>query len=196
MKVLLGLGNPGREYEATRHNVGWWVLDHLADVWRLAPWRPSGDALAADGVVEGRKVRLLKPQTFYNRSGDALRPFLRRPFWAPQSDLLVVCDDVALPVGTLRVRPKGSAGGSNGLKSIERTLGHQEYPRLRIGTQPAGDDAPVGDLVDFVLSPFDEVERREVVDLFPRAADACAVWLRDGVVAAMNKHNGQAPTKP
>jgi PTH1 family peptidyl-tRNA hydrolase len=137
LKVILGLGNPGREYEATRHNVGWWVLDHLADVWRLGEWRTDGDALAVSGAVAGHKVRLLKPQTYYNLSGQALRPFLKRPFWAPQSDLLVVGDDVALPVGTFRVRPRGSAGGSNGLKSIERTLGHQDYPRLRVGTRPA-----------------------------------------------------------
>ncbi len=196
MKVILGLGNPGREYEATRHNVGWWVLDHLADVWRLDGWRTEGDALAASGVVAGHKVRLLKPQTFYNRSGDALRPFLRRPFWAPQTDLLVACDDVALPVGTYRVRPQGSAGGSNGLKSIERTLGHQNYPRLRVGTQPAAGDGAVGDLVAFVLSPFDPVERREVEALFPRLADACDVWLREGVTAAMNRHNGRAQGQP
>ena len=195
MKVILGLGNPGREYEATRHNVGWWVLDHLADVWRLGDWRAGGDALAVSGVVAGRQVRLLKPQTFYNLSGQALRPFLARPFWAPQSDLLVVGDDVALPVGTFRVRPRGSAGGSNGLKSIERALGHQDYPRLRVGTRPA-DERAVGDLVEFVLSPFDEVERREVVELFPRLADASETWLRDGVVAAMNKHNGQAQGNP
>jgi PTH1 family peptidyl-tRNA hydrolase len=196
LKVILGLGNPGREYEATRHNVGWWVLDHLADVWRLDAWRRDGDALAITGVVAGHKVRLLKPQTFYNLSGQVLRPFLRRPFWAPQADLLVVGDDVALPVGTFRIRPQGSAGGSNGLKSIERTLGHQQYPRVRVGTRPRDDAREIGDLAEFVLSPFDAVERQEVVDLFPRVVDACEVWLREGVVAAMNKHNGQAQAKP
>jgi PTH1 family peptidyl-tRNA hydrolase len=195
LKVILGLGNPGREYEATRHNVGWWVLDHLADVWRFDAWRREGDALGVTGVVAGHKVRLLKPQTYYNRSGDVLRPFLARPFWAPQTDLLVVCDDVALPVGAFRIRPQGSAGGSNGLKSIEHTLRHQQYPRVRVGTHPR-DDRGIGDLVDFVLSPFDAVERQEVLDLFPRVVDACEVWLRDGVVAAMNKHNGQAQAKP
>lgn len=191
MKVVLGLGNPGEEYRDTRHNVGWVVLDHLADVWRFDPWRRDGDALATTGLVGTTKVRLLKPQTYYNRSGDALRPFLKRPFWAPQTDLLVVGDDVAIPVGTYRLRPQGSAGGSNGLKSVERTLGHQNYPRLRVGTKPAGDDREVGNLVDFVLSPFDAVERREIEDLRPRLVDACEVWLRDGIVAAMNKHNGQ-----
>ena len=191
MKVILGLGNPGEEYQGTRHNVGWVVLDHLADVWRFDPWRRDGDSLATTGLVGTTKVRLLKPQTYYNRSGDALRPFLRRPFWAPQTDLLVVCDDVAIPVGTYRIRPQGSAGGSNGLKSIERTLGHQHYPRLRVGTRPEDERREVGNLVDFVLSPFGQLERRQVEDLLPRLVDACEVWLRDGVVAAMNQHNGQ-----
>ncbi|MDF1505441.1 aminoacyl-tRNA hydrolase [Roseisolibacter sp. H3M3-2] len=187
----MGLGNPGREYEATRHNVGWWVLDHLADVWRFDGWRPAGDALVAAGLVDGAKVRLVKPQTYYNRSGDALRPYLRQPFWAPAADLLVVCDDVALPVGRYRVRPQGSAGGSNGLKSIEHTLRSQAYPRLRIGTRPS-DDRALGDLAEFVLSPFDPIERQEVGALLPKLVDACATWLREGTLAAMNKHNANA----
>ena len=115
MKVILGLGNPGDKYEATRHNVGWWVLDHLADVWRFDPWRRDGDALVANGLVGAHKVRLVKPQTYYNLSGSVLRTYVRRPFWAAKTDLFVVCDDVALPVGRYRIRPQGSAGGSNGL---------------------------------------------------------------------------------
>jgi PTH1 family peptidyl-tRNA hydrolase len=189
LKVILGLGNPGDKYEATRHNVGWWVLDHLADVWRFDSWRRDGESLTATGLVGPHKVRLVKPQTYYNLSGAALKPFLRRPFWAPMTDLLVVCDDVALPVGRFRLRAKGSAGGSNGLKSIERALGTQEYPRLRIGTRPADDGRGVGSLVDFVLSPFDRVERAEIEELMPRLAGACETVVREGVVAAMNKYN-------
>jgi peptidyl-tRNA hydrolase, PTH1 family len=189
LKVILGLGNPGAQYEATRHNVGWWVLDHLADVWRFDGWRRDGESLTSTGHLGPHKVRLVKPQTYYNLSGAALNPFLRRPFWAPMTDLLVVADDVALPVGRFRLRPKGSAGGSNGLKSIERALGTQEYPRLRIGTKPADEQRAMGDLAEFVLSPFDPVEQREVLELFPRIADACATVLRDGIVAAMNKFN-------
>ena len=134
-------------------------------------------------------MRLVKPQTYYNLSGAALRPYLRRPFWAPMTDLLVVCDDVALPVGRFRLRPKGSAGGSNGLRNIEQALGTQEYPRLRVGTRPPDVEQVAGDLADFVLSPFDEVERREVLELFPRIAAACEAVVADGVVAAMNKYN-------
>lgn len=189
MKVLLGLGNPGREYEATRHNVGWWVLDHLADVWRFDGWRKDGDALATTGLVGSTKVRLVKPQTYYNLSGAVLRPYLRKPFWAPATDLLVVCDDVALPVGRFRLRPQGSAGGSNGLKSIERTLGSQNYPRLRIGTRPVDEQREIGNLADFVLSPFDAVERQDILALMPKLVDACETWLREGTLAAMNKHN-------
>ena len=189
MKVILGLGNPGAKYEMTRHNVGWWVLDHLADVWRFDAWRRDGDALVSNGTVGPFKTRLVKPQTFYNLSGSALRPYLRRAFWAPQSDLLVVCDDVALPVGRFRLRPSGSAGGSNGLKSIEGTLKTQDYPRLRIGTRPLDEGREIGDLADFVLSPFDAVERTDVLELFPKLAGACETWVRAGVVAAMNQYN-------
>ena len=192
MKVILGLGNPGREYEATRHNVGWWVLDHLADVWRFDGWRTDGDALTASGLVGSVKVRLVKPQTYYNRSGTVLTPYLRKPFWAPAIDLLVVCDDVALPVGRYRLRPQGSAGGSNGLKSIERTLGSQDYPRLRIGTRPVDEQRDLGNLADFVLSPFDPIERQEVLDLMPKLADASDCWVREGILPAMNKHNSNA----
>ena len=191
MKLLLGLGNPGPRYEGTRHNVGWGVLDHLADVWRFDGWRRDGDGLVAQGPVGTHRVRLLKPQTYYNLSGDALRPYLRRPFWSPVSDLLVVCDDVAIPVGSYRLRPQGSAGGSNGLRSLERAIGHQNYPRLRIGTRPVDPQRELGNLADFVLSPFDPVERQEVAELVPRLVDACELWLREGIVAAMNRHNGQ-----
>ena len=192
MKVILGLGNPGREYEATRHNVGWWVLDLLADVWRFDGWRTDGDALTATGLVGSTKVRLVKPQTYYNRSGSVLSPYLRKPFWAPAIDLLVVCDDVALPVGRYRLRPQGSAGGSNGLKSIERTLRSQDYARLRIGTRPVDEQRVLGNLADFVLSPFDPIERQDILDLMPKLADASDSWLREGILPAMNKHNSNA----
>ena len=192
MKVILGLGNPGAKYEMTRHNVGWWVLDHLADVWRFDGWREDGEALVSNGMLGPHKLRLVKPQTYYNLSGQVLRPFLRRAFWAPQTDLLVVCDDVALPVGRFRIRQSGSAGGSNGLKSIEGTLKTQEYPRLRIGTRPVDERRELGDLADFVLSPFGKIERQEVLDLFPRVGGACETWAREGIIAAMNQFNSNS----
>jgi len=189
LKVILGLGNPGREYEQTRHNVGWWVLDHLADVWRLAGWRRDGETLTLGGTFAGRPVRLVKPQTYMNLSGQVLRPYLRRPAWSAASDLMVIVDEVAIPLGTYRLRARGSAGGHNGLKDVERALGTQVYPRLRVGIKPA-DERRIGDLSNFVLSPFGKDERSVVVDLLPRLQDAIEIWMRDGIVTAMNAHNG------
>ena len=190
MKLVVGLGNPGPEYETTRHNVGWWVVDHLADVWRFPPWRAAPDARATDSAVEGRRVRLLEPLTYMNLSGDALSPYLHRPFWSVANDLLVVVDDVALPVGTFRFRAKGSAGGHNGLRSIEGALGTSEYARLRIGV---GRSAPVPGAVlrDFVLGAFDRDEADAVRGLLPALQAGITTWIVDGVVAAMNRHPGR-----
>jgi peptidyl-tRNA hydrolase, PTH1 family len=189
LKVILGLGNPGREYEQTRHNVGWWVLDHLADVWRLDGWRRDGETLTLSGTFAGHPVRLVKPQTYMNLSGQVLRPYLRRPAWSAASDLMVIVDEVAIPLGTYRLRARGSAGGHNGLKDVERALGTQVYPRLRVGIKPA-DERRIGDLSNFVLSPFGRDERSVVLDLLPRLQDAIEIWMRDGIVTAMNAHNG------
>ena len=189
MKVILGLGNPGPEYERTRHNVGWWVLDHLADVWRFDGWKRDGDARVATGLVGTTKVRLIKPQTYYTLSGNVLRPYLKRPFWAAATDLLVIGDDVAIPVGTFRLRAKGSAGGSNGLRSIEGVLRTQEYPRLRIGTRPADERRDTGPLRDFVLSDFGKLEEREVRELFPAITAMVETWMKEGTEKAMSRHN-------
>src|SRR5205823_12072856 len=126
LKVIVGLGNPGKEYERTRHNVGWWVVDHLADVWHFDGWRRDGDARVANGRVGQATVRLVKPQTYMNLSGSVLRPYLRRLGWSPHSDLLVVVDEAALPLGSFRFRASGRPAGHNGLKSIEGALGHQD----------------------------------------------------------------------
>jgi peptidyl-tRNA hydrolase, PTH1 family len=195
LKVILGLGNPGREYEHTRHNVGWWVLDHLADVWRLDGWRRDGETLTRAGTFANQAVRLVKPLTYMNLSGQALRPYLRRPSWSAASDLMVVVDEVAIPLGTYRLRARGSAGGHNGLRDLESTLGTQVYPRLRVGIKPL-DDRRLGDLAGFVLSPFSSDERPVVIELLPRLQDAIEIWLRDGIIKAMNIHNGDGKTKP
>ena len=190
MKVILGLGNPGREYEHTRHNVGWWVLDHLADVWRFDGWRKDGEAMTSTGVVRGLKVRLVKPLTYMNLSGQVLRPYLRRPFWAAKSDLLVIVDDVAIPVGTYRIRAKGSAGGHNGLKSVEHHLKTQDYPRLRIGVGPGENRSFGGDLADFVLSKVGKQEEADIRALMETFVGAVETWLVDGVEVTMNRYNG------
>ena len=197
MKVILGLGNPGRQYEATRHNVGWWVLDHLADVWHFEGWKRDGDAMVATGTVAGTRTRLIKPLTYMNLSGAVLKNYLRRPFWAAGKDLLVVVDDVALPVGRYRIRARGSAGGHNGLRSIEGALGNQEYARLRIGVGPSEERRNVyHDLADFVLAPFARDEREEIIELIPKIESAIGTWLREGVERAMNAHNKSGDPAP
>ena len=189
MKVILGLGNPGKEYANTRHNVGWWVLDHLADMWRLDGWRKDGEALTSSGSVGAIKVRLVKPQTFMNLSGAVLKPWLRRPFWAAATDLLVISDEVQLPVGTYRFRARGSAGGHNGLKSIEQALGSQEYARLRIGVGPSDPQRRVGDLADFVLGEFGKQEAADTRALLPTFDTALQQWAKDGIGPVMNTFN-------
>jgi PTH1 family peptidyl-tRNA hydrolase len=190
LKVILGLGNPGRQYESTRHNVGWWVLDHLADVWHFEGWKRDGESLVSNGTIAGARARLIKPLTYMNQSGGLLRNYLQRPYWAPAKDLIVVVDDVALPVGRYRIRARGSAGGHNGLKSIEMAVGNQEYPRLRIGVGPSEERKNVyHDLADFVLAPFARDERDEIISLLPRVSAAIETWAREGADRAMNAHN-------
>ena len=196
MKVIVGLGNPGREYAATRHNVGWWLIDHLADVWHFDGWKKDAESHIANGVVEGVKVRLVKPQTYMNLSGQALKNFVRRPFWSPAKDLLIVVDEVQLPVGRIRIRPQGSAGGHNGLKSVEHALGTREYARLRIGVGPSEERKGIyTNLADFVLAPFARDEKEDILALMPQLTSTVEIWLRDGVEKAMNIHNRRPKTE-
>lgn len=186
MKVVVGLGNPGPEYDATRHNVGWWVLDRLAYDWRLGSFRRHGRALCVGGTAAGHAVKLMKPLTYVNRSGDALRPLLGDEAFEPSRDLLVVVDDAALDVGRVRLRPRGSPGGHNGLKSISAALGSDEYSRLRLGVGIKPEDT---DLADWVLSPMPEQDEDVVVGLLPGLTEAVEVWLTEGAEAAMNRYN-------
>lgn len=190
MKVIVGLGNPGKEYERTRHNVGWWMVDHLADVWQFDVWRKDGEARVADGRVGNVRVRLIKPQTYMNLSGAVLRPYLRRPFWSAATDLMVVVDEVALPLGRYRFRADGSAGGHNGLKSIEATLKSRTYPRMRIGIGP-DNERQVGNLSDFVLDNFGKAETTTVRDLLPVLTEATELWLKEGIAPVMNRYSGK-----
>jgi PTH1 family peptidyl-tRNA hydrolase len=190
MKVIVGLGNPGKEYERTRHNVGWWMVDHLADVWQFDAWRKDGEARVADGRVGNVRVRLIKPQTYMNLSGAVLRPYLRRPFWSAATDLMIVVDEVALPIGRYRFRADGSAGGHNGLKSIEATLKSRTYPRMRIGIGP-DNQRQVGNLSDFVLDNFGKMETATVKELLPVLTGALELWLKEGITPVMNKFPGK-----
>jgi PTH1 family peptidyl-tRNA hydrolase len=192
MKLIVGLGNPGKEYVDTRHNVGWWVIDHLAGVWRFEGWRKDQNSLVSDGRVGNQRVRLVKPQTYMNLSGGILRPYLRRETWEVARDLLIIVDEVALPVGRFRLRARGSAGGHNGLKSIEGAVGSQEYARLRIGVGPAPDRKRERDLADYVLDRMGKGERKEVEALFPDLVASAETWIRDGVDLAMTRFNRKA----
>lgn len=195
MKLVIGLGNPGREYEKTRHNVAWLLLDYVASQWRADDWRRDGDSRVSDARLGGTRVRLVKPQTYMNLSGQVLRPYQRRESWSGATDLLVVVDDVSLPLGRYRLRAQGSAGGHNGLKSIEAALGTREYARMRIGIKPE-DPERVGYLSDFVLAPFAKSERAVVDELLPKLTDAIEIWIKDGIIAAMNAHNRRSPSAP
>jgi len=189
MKVIVGLGNPGKEYERTRHNVGWWVVDHLADVWRFDGWKKDNDARVATGMVGNAKVRLIKPLTYMNLSGAALRPYLRRSFWSAATDLMIVVDEAALPLGRYRFRAKGSAGGHNGLKSVEGAVGSQEYSRLRIGIAPE-EPRERGVLKDFVLDDFGKREEAVIRDLMPVFTEALELWIKSGITPVMNRFTG------
>lgn len=190
MKVILGLGNPGKEYAKTRHNVGFWMADFLAETWRFDGWRKDGEALTTSGLVGNVKVRLVKPQTYMNLSGAVLKPWLRRPFWSARTDLMVVVDEVQLGTGTYRFRARGSAGGHNGLKSVEQALKSQEYPRLRIGVGPAEPERRIGDLADYVLGDFGKGEAEAVRALLPTLETALRRWTAEGIERVMNEYSG------
>jgi PTH1 family peptidyl-tRNA hydrolase len=181
------VGNPGPEYDDTRHNAGFILADHLAARWRLLPFRREGRARVVRGAVGDVAVQLLKPQTYVNRTGGALAPLRDDPEFDPARDLLVLVDEAALPLGRFRLRARGSPGGHNGLKSIEGALRSPEYARLRIGVGPV----PEGydDLADYVLDRFDPEERVLLTELLDPMAEAVECWLAEGIDAAMNKHN-------
>ena len=193
MKVIVGLGNPGKAYEHTRHNVGWWVVDHLADVWHFDPWKRDGEARVTSGSLGRTRVRLVKPQTYMNLSGSVLRSYLRRPYWSPAIDLMIVVDEVALPLGRYRFRAKGSAGGHNGLKSVETAVGSQEYARLRVGIAPE-DPQRRGDLSDFVLDNFGKHEADVVRSLMPTLTTALELWVSSGIAPVMTRFTGAGTT--
>lgn len=187
MKLVVGLGNPGRAYAHTRHNAGWAVLDEMARrhgaVFRRSWRRPvQSTKLAMEGVGS---LELVKPLTFMNRSGTVL-PGLMRPGGLAAKDLIVVADDVNLPLGKLRIRPKGGAGGHNGLKSVMEHLGSEDYIRVRVGV---GEQEEGTSLKDHVLERMGAGERRVLAEAVARAADALEHILAHGVDSAMNEYN-------
>ena len=186
MKVVIGLGNPGPEYDATRHNVGWWLVDRLAYDWDFGPFKREGRAFVSEGSVGEESLWLMKPTTYMNRSGLALRPLRQVEDFDPSADLLVVVDDAALDVGRVRFRPEGGAGGHNGLKSMSGALQSNEYARLRIGVGQKPEEV---DLSDWVLAPMPDEDEDVVVELLPDLTEAVEAWIGEGVEAAMNRFN-------
>jgi peptidyl-tRNA hydrolase, PTH1 family len=195
MKVIVGLGNPGAKYAGTRHNVGFEVVDYLAAAPGCTPFREKYEAFVAELKEGDETILLIKPLTFMNLSGRAVRAVLDF-YKLPLEQVLIVCDDFNLPLGKLRIRAKGSHGGQNGLRNILEQLGTDGYSRLRIGV---GQPGP-GDAVDHVLSKFKPGERKAVEDAIAVAAQAALTWIRQGTEAAMNRFNGgddpQAERKP
>jgi peptidyl-tRNA hydrolase, PTH1 family len=193
MKLVVGLGNPGPKYEGTRHNIGYAVVDYLAAAPGVGRWRRRFESQVAEAVEASEPVLLIKPETFMNLSGRAVREALDF-YKLASADLLVVCDDIALPLGKLRARSKGSDGGQKGLRSIQEMLGTPEYSRLRIGVGSPGEH---WDAADYVLSRFKPAERKAVEDAVAQAAQAVLVWVRRGIDACMNQFNADPqPEKP
>ena len=185
MKFLIaGLGNIGPEYELTRHNIGFLALDFLADA-KKTEFRSSRLAFSAECKHKGRNVQLIKPTTYMNLSGKAVRYWLEQMKISPEN-LMVVVDDIALPFGKIRIRAKGSAAGHNGLTDIENVLGTNAYPRLRIGI---GDDFSRGRQVDYVLSRFNDNELEELPLIFQRVNEAILSFVTIGLERTMNLYN-------
>jgi PTH1 family peptidyl-tRNA hydrolase len=187
MKVICGLGNPGQRYLLTRHNVGFRVVDLLADRWGLTGHgrvREGAATLETSLPEPIGRVLLVKPQRFMNLSGSALKAAMRQTEADAATDLLVICDDIDLPLGKVRLRRSGSAGGHNGLRDIIAALGSDEFNRLRVGIGRAGEP------VDHVLATFKPGEKTLASEAIATGADAAERWLREGIEAAMNEFNG------
>lgn len=184
MKLVVGLGNPGRKYEGTRHNVGFGVVDELSRRWQIEVTRRRFNGLCGGGRVGAESVTLLKPQTFMNLSGRSVREVVAF-HKLERTDLIVVLDDLALPLGKLRLRPRGSAGGHNGLTSVIAELGDDGFARLRLGIEWVESRQAVG----HVLGTFSDEEVPAVEKMILRAADAVTCWLTRGIDAAMNEYN-------
>ncbi|MFO0958044.1 MAG: aminoacyl-tRNA hydrolase [Isosphaeraceae bacterium] len=187
-RLIVGLGNPGSMYQATRHNIGFEAVDRLAQGGLGAKFVRKFDGLLAEIEIDFRRVLLLKPESFMNLSGRSVRQAVQFYKLEPADDLLVICDDLSLPLGKLRLRSGGSDGGQKGLRDIALQLGTDQFSRMRVGI---GDRGPI-DAADFVLSRFRPTERPVIDDALILALQAAAVWASQGIQMAMNRFNGPA----
>ena len=189
MRLIVGLGNPGPEYQWTPHNLGFLAVDEVANRANIRVERPEGKALVGKGRVAGEEVILAKPQTYMNLSGVSVRELLERYELEP-ADLLVIYDERDLPWGMIRIGERGSPGTHNGAKSVTSAVGTQEFARLRLGCGP---DHPVGDLADYVLRPMQKAALEVAAEMVAAAGDAVEMILREGIGHAMNKFNRRVP---
>lgn len=185
--IIVGLGNPGSQYDRTRHNVGFRVLDRLADSLGVKVNRSRFKALTATAQIGGEKVLLLKPQTYMNASGLSVEPAAAF-YKVPAERILVIFDDVSLPVGKIRIRAEGSAGGHNGLKSLISALGKQTFPRIKVGVGEK--PHPDYDLADWVLGKFTAKEEKDLAPAVEHAAEAVEFFLRNGAEKTAARYNG------
>lgn len=185
MKIIVGLGNPEPKYDGTRHNIGFAVLDRLAQTHNISIDTKKHKALCGKGVIDGEKVVLVKPLTYMNLSGESVREVYDY-YKADISDVLIIYDDICLDVGKLRIRAKGSAGGHNGIKSIISHLGTENFSRIRVGV---GDKPKQMDLADYVLGHFQGEDKQKVSEGTENAVKAVSVFIKEGIDSAMNKFN-------
>lgn len=185
MYLIAGLGNPGSQYAATRHNIGFDIITHISDEFHIPMDFKKHRALCGKGYIEGRKVILAQPQTFMNLSGESIRELIDY-YKIGLDELIIIYDDISLDPGRLRIRKKGSAGGHNGIKSIIQQLGTQEFPRIKVGV---GDKPKNWDLADYVLSRFSKQENEVIREALSEASRAVRVMVTDGIDKAMNEFN-------
>ncbi len=185
MKIIVGLGNPTKEYEGTRHNVGFSVIYNISDAYNIKVDTKKHKALIGKGVIEGEKVILAMPMTYMNLSGESVRELIDY-YKCDVDDLIVIYDDISLDVGKLRIRAKGSAGGHNGIKNIISHLGTQEFARIKVGV---GEKPKHMDLADYVLGRFNKDEQPLIREAADKARQAVTTIFSDGIEAAMNKFN-------
>lgn len=191
MKAIIGLGNPGMKYAGTRHNIGFDAVTAIADKYNLSINNKKFKGVYADGHIAGEKVLLVQPQTYMNLSGECVREVA--DFYKLNPDeIIIICDDINLDVGRLRIRKKGSAGGHNGLKNIIAHLGTEEFPRIRVGV---GEKTEGWDLADYVLARFDKDSEPVIREALANVVGAVETWISEGIDAAMNRFNVSAKKK-